>query len=173
MALIETDRLTLRGMESTDAQGSYYEWMNDFSITQYLECRFSSQPKASLEKFVNDMVSGPNLFLAICLKENKTHIGNIKVGPIHPVHRFAEVGILLGDPNEWGKGYATEAISAVTKFCFNEMNVHKLVAGCYGNNMGSAKAFVKAGCSKEATLKKHFYSHGEWVDHVLLARFRD
>lgn len=87
--------------------------------------------------------SRDNLFMAICLKEGKRHIGNIKIGPINWLNRFTDIRLLIGEKDCWGKGYASEAIGLVVDIAFNKLGLHKLWAGAYDANQGSVKSFIK------------------------------
>src|SRR5262249_39270580 len=109
-----------------------------------------------------------NVFLAIILKEGDRHIGNIKLGPIQWIHRFADIGLLIGEKDCWGRGYATEAIRLVTDYAFCELNLHKLAAGCYDLNQGSIKAFQKVGFIVEGVRKQRFYYRKSYIDEILL-----
>ena len=77
--------------------------------------------------------------------------------------------LLVGDKNQWGKGYATEAIKSITNFAFDKLGLHKLTAGCYADNIGSIKSFKKVGFFNEGNWKDHYNSNGEYVDRVCLA----
>jgi [ribosomal protein S5]-alanine N-acetyltransferase len=66
---------------------------------------------------------------------------------------------MIGDKDSWGKGFASEAISMVTQFGFNQLKLAKLSAGCYENNIGSKKAFEKSGYKVEGFLRSHVKSH--------------
>jgi RimJ/RimL family protein N-acetyltransferase len=83
------------------------------------------------------------------------HIGNIKIGPINLNHQIAPIGILIGDKNEWGNGYASEAIQIVTQFGFDKLNLMKIYAGCYESNIGSKRAFEKSGYEVEGFFRSH------------------
>lgn len=172
MPFINAENIFLRGMQPEDVDGPYFQWMNDSAITAYLESRFFPQTKKAMLAFLDGIADGRNLMLAICLKQNGRHIGNIKIGGIDFIHRRGELGLLIGDKNEWGKGYASEAIAAITKFAFNELNLYKVWAGAYVENVGSVKAFEKAGFAREATLPKHFFCQGRFTDSVILAKYQ-
>lgn len=58
-------------------------------------------------------------------------------------HRTADIGLLIGDKTEWGKDHTSEAIAALTEYAFNQLNIAKLTAGCYTDNEGSRRAFLK------------------------------
>jgi len=48
------------------------------------------------------------------------------------------------------------------------LNLHKLRAGCYADNIGSIKAFEKNGFSQEGCLKNQWYSNGNYMDQIWL-----
>ena len=159
----------LREVRPSDVNENYYRWMNDPEVTQYLESRFAPNSMETLQEYVrNFMGNKDNIFLAIVLKENHKHLGNIKMGPIDWFHRLADIGVMLGEKDSWGKGYASEAISLLSEHAFKNLNLHKLTAGCYKPNEGSLKAFEKAGFETEGVRKKHCFFNGKYVDAILL-----
>lgn len=165
------DRILLREVGPSDINEVYYHWMNDFEITQYLESRFFPNSDESLRNFVNEQsLRRDTAFLAIILKNNQRHIGNVKLGPINWIHRFASIGIVIGDKSSWRKGYATETIQLITQYAFNKLNLHKVTAGAYASNPGAIKAFEKAGFEREGILKKHYFFKGKHVDAILLGK---
>jgi len=168
---LQGQRIYLREVRDSDVKETYYRWMNDPEIIQYLECRFAPNSMGSLVEYVKGFQGNKdNIFLAIVLKENHTHIGNIKMGPINWVHRFADIGVMIGEKDSWGKGYASEAISLLSEHAFRTLNLHKLTAGCYEPNQGSLKAFQKAGFEIEGVRKQHCFSNGNYVDAILLGK---
>jgi RimJ/RimL family protein N-acetyltransferase len=123
--------------------------------------------------YVKQIRANPDyLFLAIIAKNDNKHIGNIKLGPINRHHKYADVGIIIGDKTFWGKGYATEAIKLVVAYAFEVLKLHKLTAGAYMNNAGSVKIFKKAGFSIEGLRKRQYLYKGRYVDAVLFGIFR-
>ena len=166
---IEGRRIYLRKVCPFDVNDDYLRWMNDPEITRYLESRFFPYSKERLEAYVTWLSDDPdNVFLAIMRKDTDTHIGNIKLGPINWIHRHADIGLVIGEKNHWGQGIATEAIRLVTEYAFNQLNLHKVTAGCYSNNIGSLKAFKKASFEQEGLLKSHCFYNGEYVDKIVL-----
>ena len=55
------------------------------------------------------------------------------------MHRFADIGIIIGDDAYWGRGFASEAIKLVISYAFDRLKLHKLTAGCYATNAGATK----------------------------------
>ncbi len=171
--LLAGKRISLRPIQTADVTEAYCRWMNDQEVTQYLECRFVQHTRASLEDYVTQITRNPDyLFLAIILKAGDRHIGNIKLGPINWAHRTADLGFLIGEKSAWGQGYATEAIRLVTEYAFRELGLHKVTAGCYATNIGSAKALRKAQFIQEGLRPQQYACNGPYVDEVLFGLVR-
>ncbi|MGQ0535695.1 MAG: GNAT family N-acetyltransferase [Methanobacteriota archaeon] len=164
-------RLTLRPVRESDVDGRYLSWMRDPAVVRYLEARFSTPTREGVLSFVRAQAADPaTRFLAMEL--DARHIGNIKLGPIDRHHGTADVGLLVGEKDCWGRGYGTEAIRLVTDHAFSSLGLRRLTAGCYGRNEGSIKAVLKADWTIEARLRAHYLSDDGPDDRVLLSRFR-
>lgn len=169
--LLTGPRLHLRPVRPADADGPYLRWLNDPNVMRFLETRFATHTAEGLRNYIEQTTATPdNVFLAIVLRTDGRHIGNLKLGPINRVHQLGDIGLLIGEPDCWGKGYATEAIGLLASHAFEALRLHKLTASCYANNAGSARAFQKAGFTVEAVRPQHFLCEGKWVDAVLLGR---
>jgi len=166
---IEGKKIYLREVRISDVNENYYRWMNDPDVNQYLETRYIPQSFENIKRYVENLDGQTNeIFFAICLKEKNQHIGNIKLGPINWIHRFADISLVIGEKNYWRKGIATEAIRLVSNFAFKTVNLRKLKAGCYALNIGSAKAFEKADFKREGLIKGQWIVDNEPVDEILL-----
>ena len=165
---LRTRRLVLRTLTSADAVERYLAWMHDAETMRYLEARLAEHSLESLRRYIETCNAGSDqLLLGICLTDG-SHVGNIKLGPIDPYHQHAAIGLLIGERGQWGKGYATEAIAAMTGHAFRELGLEKLYAGCYASNIGSARAFLKAGWTEEGRNRAHWRSDGGREDNVQL-----
>ncbi len=164
---IHTARLALRSLSSGDITQDYCNWLNDPTINQFLEARFTRHSIESLQNYVEAMNASPaDLLMGIF--EKGQHIGNVKIGPIDPHHQHGSIGLLIGNRSAWGKGYATEVVRAVTQYAIQNLNLYKMVAGCYSSNIASYKAFIKAGYAEESRLKEYWVLDGHREDHLQL-----
>jgi RimJ/RimL family protein N-acetyltransferase len=168
------ENVYLRGLVSTDATEDYTRWMNDPDVTQFLETGYFPSNVGDLEAYIESVNQDDDtVFLAIVHRDDEDHIGNIKLGPIDWIHRRADIGLVIGEKEYWGQGIATESIRLVVGYAFNRLNLHKLTAGCYANNVGSKKAFEKVGFSKEGIRTDHAHHDGSYVDLVELGLLRE
>ncbi len=170
----ESRNIFIRPLLPEDIGESYIAWMNDPEVTQYLESRGTQYLHEDLVQYVKDIRKNDNnLLFGIFLKGSGEHIGNIKIGNISRVHRFADVGLVIGVKEQWGKGYATEAIRLVTEYAFEQLDLNKLVAGMYAPNEGSRKAFEKAGYNIAGRYRNHRFYKGSFVDEILVEQCRE
>ena len=110
------------------------------------------------------------VFFAIILNEGVRHIGNIKLGPINPFHRYGDIGIIIGDKKSWGKGFAKEAIALLMDTAFKKLKLHKVTAGCYAPNKGSQKAFLANGFRVAGIRKNQYRSGNGYCNEILLEK---
>jgi ribosomal-protein-alanine N-acetyltransferase len=159
-----------------DVSDDYVSWLNDPSVNQYLESRFQLHSLASTRLFVaKALASRDSLFLGIRTQlagcdPSGRHVGNIKLASIDEHHRTGEVGIMIGDRAAWGKGVATAAIDLLCDIAHGQLLLRKVTAGCYAANVGSQRAFEKAGFSVEAVRKQQVLLNGVPEDVVLMGR---
>lgn len=163
--MLQSSRLLLRALKAADLNDTYLGWLNDSAVNRYLETRFLPQTLEALQSYWQAHRDDPaSPWFAICLAEDGRHIGNIKLGPIHWLHRRADLSLFIGDRSRWGQGYASEAIALVRDWAFCELDLQKLNAGIYAGNMGSRRAFEKCGFELEGTLRQEVVSDGQRRD---------
>jgi len=179
--------IMLKAIGPNDVTMDYVDWLNDSEVNKHLECRFKKHGLWGVKSYVTEMLcSKDNYLLGIFdvqyksimdLKSNMInsnfmgkHIGNIKIGDINHDHKFADLGIMIGNKEYWGKGFGTRAIEKACELAFAAMKLHKLTAGMYANNIGSYKAFIKAGFKEVGILKEHRIFNGEYVDQIIVEK---
>jgi [ribosomal protein S5]-alanine N-acetyltransferase len=168
---LKGERILMRNVEQSDCNTTYLNWLEDLEINQYLETRWESQNLKKIKYFVASMKESENsvLFAIIEVSTNK-HIGNIKIGPINYNHKYADISYFIGDSCAWGKGYASEALSMATDYAINILNLDMLVAGVYGNNLGSQRVLEKVGYELTGVFKNQLLNvKGDKEDHLWYA----
>ena len=165
---IRTPRLMLRELTVADVSDDYVAWLNDREVSRFLETRLSAQDTGTVCDFVERVAARDDEFLFGIFLHDGRHIGNIKVGPIRSHHAVADVSLLIGARDCWGKGYACEAIEAVSRHAFESLGVRKLSASMYAPNEGSRRAFLKAGYAEEGRRRRHYMLDGEPCDLIEL-----
>jgi [ribosomal protein S5]-alanine N-acetyltransferase len=152
----------------------YLSWMNDPQVQRFLESRFARHDGESIRTFVSTCLADPKvLFLGIASGTDGRHVGNIKLGPIDRNHLTADIGLMIGDRSAHGRGIATASIRIMVRIAREKLRLAKLTAGAYASNLGSIRAFQKAGFSIEGRRIAQFASGTGREDLVLLGLVLD
>ena len=114
--------------------------------------------------------SNPPTSYTFCLSlvNTKQFIGliGLKIGKQH--YKTAEVWYKI-HLNYWNKGYATEALTKLIEFAFNDLELHRIEAGCATENIASIKVLENVGMIKEGLKRKILPIRGEWKDNYFYA----
>jgi RimJ/RimL family protein N-acetyltransferase len=169
--ILHSNRMFLKPLGLEHVSDEYVNWLNDAEVIRYLETG-GDYTLEKLHDFLSSVEKNQILFWAIHLKSDNKHIGNIKIDPINFRHGFGEYGILMGDRNEWGKGYAKEASEIVIRYCFGpECNLRKVVLGVVRDNAAAVGLYQKLGFVTEGIYKDHGIYNGKKCDIMRMAIF--
>jgi [ribosomal protein S5]-alanine N-acetyltransferase len=140
----------------------YLEWLNDAEVNRYSRRRFVRTSKEDALRFLLSLES-TNQMMAITLKANGEHIGNLQLGPLDLEESHGEVRILIGEKSQWGKGYATQAIHGACCYYFQALGLHRVEAmSC---NPGFIRAVLRLGWKEEGCMRERFLDGTIWLDY--------
>jgi len=83
-----------------------------------------------------------------------------------------EIGYILV-PSERGKGYCTEAVNLMVDYLFLSKEIRRIQAQTDLRNVASQKVLEKVGFKKEGTLRRNFFTRGEWRDAYIYSILRE
>jgi [ribosomal protein S5]-alanine N-acetyltransferase len=107
-----------------------------------------------------------------CIEVDGIAVGGIGVRLGQDVHRHtASLGYWLGE-TFWRRGIMSEAVAALTDFCFDNFPLRRISAEAFANNPASVRVLQKTGFSLEARLKKNVIKDGKFLDSLLYAKTR-
>ena len=173
---IETSDIALRPLRLSDCTPAYLSWLRDPEVSFFLDTRWAEQTMTSIRRFVRETTARDDShLLAIIKKSDRLHIGNLKIGPVHPVYDCADLSYFIGDKKEWNKGYATQAIRLAVSLAFETLDLHRLQAGVHEANPASAKALERAGFRLEGRFRKQLRTTRKdtWQDHLWYGILRE
>ena len=171
---LETKRLLLRRFSPDDAEDMYRNWASDPEVTRYLTWPCHSSPEATrslLERWTAQYADGGYFSWGIELKENRQVIGNISAVKLNEEIDSAEIGYCLSR-RYWGRGLMPEALTAVMRFLFAEVEMNRISAIHDVNNPRSGRVMEKAGMKYEGTLRQAEKNNQGICDVVVRAALR-
>jgi RimJ/RimL family protein N-acetyltransferase len=73
------------------------------------------------------------------------HIGNCTYYGIDKVKGEAELGIIIGDRDYWGKGYGASAVNALISHIFQQTKLNRIYLKTLASNIRAQRCFAKCG----------------------------
>jgi RimJ/RimL family protein N-acetyltransferase len=84
--------------------------------------------------------------------------------PGMPPRTEARLGYIF-DPAYGGRGYATEAVSAIIAHAFDRLGVRRITAACFADNLASVRILEKVGMRREQHgVGDSWHAELGWVD---------
>lgn len=175
-----TDRLLLRPMRPDDF-ARLYEIRAIPSVTQWLTGRPASYdeyverygtPERLATTLVMELADGSDTIIGDLFLAVETPYAQVEVRS-RAEGTQAVVGWLL-EPAYAGRGYATEAASEILRICFEELRLHRVVAGAFADNPASLRVMEKLGMRIEGrAVRASLHRDLGWVDTVEAAILAD
>lgn len=166
----------LRPLERKDAE-LYRRWRADAG-----QARLSSwgdpaplslaQVEARIEKLADEQGTDIYVFL-ICLAADDRPVGEVALADIDRRIGSAELGIFIGDPGDWGRGYGTDAVDAIVGFGFGELRLERIWLEVWTENPRAIRAYRKAGFVHEGTLRSDRYERGQLTSGHIMSILRE
>jgi len=164
---LEGKQLYLRPLKRSDLDGPYKYWFNSQEVNKYnSHHRFPHMEEENLKYYESLVQSRENIVLAIIDAKTQKHIGNVSLSSINWVDRSAEIAIMIGDKDFWGKGYGTECFRLLIDHAFGELNLHRVYCGTREDNVSLIKIAESVGMKLEGRQKEALFKDGEYYDIV-------
>jgi RimJ/RimL family protein N-acetyltransferase len=167
----------LRELERTDIP-AINRWRQDRSLTASLGAPHRHIGFEVDERWFDAYLArrGTDVRCAICRETGSDPVGLVSLTGIDPVHRHAELHILLGERDAHGQGIGTEATRTMVHHGFRDLNLHRIYLFVLDSNAAARHMYEKVGFRAEGTLREAAFKDGRYQDvHVmglLQAEFR-
>ena len=144
--LIEGGKVVIREKRLEDASNDY-AWRTDEELarldaTRPIKMSYEAFLRYSREELIYTNTSSRRL--AIDTYEG-THIGNCMYYDIDAKRRQAELGIMIGDRDYWGKGYGTDSVDTLLTHIFTVTSLDRVYLHTLDWNGRARSAFAKSG----------------------------
>ena len=135
------------------------KWNKDEEVSQYREIYVPGDNKFQ------------NISFGIHDQKSQKLIGDIGISLIDVKNKHAEIGMTIGDKDYWNKGYGTDLVKAILKFCFIDLKLNKVYLDVWEENKRAIGCYSKCGFKKDGVLREHVFRdgryHNKWVMSIL------
>ncbi len=95
-------------------------------------------------------------------------VGHISLEHVDMLHRHAEVGIVIGRPADWGKGYGADALRTLLRFGFETLGLHRIWITVFAENERAHALYKRVGFTECGRDREWGFLHGAYRDLVRL-----
>ena len=166
-----TERLRLTRMQQKHIL-SFAAYRADPVVAKYQSWDSYSLADATL--FVEDLVRRdpdvPGEWYQFAVEDIQTGelIGDLAMGTNKIDPRLVEVGFTIAEEH-WNKGFATEALSSLISYAFEDRGKHRITATTDVLNSGCVALLEKLNFTREAHFKENIWFKGKWGDEYVYA----
>lgn len=165
---LDTERLCLRRYAQGDAVDIFKNYATDAEVTKFLSWP-PYERLADLESFIGGQIASyddTSRYVWVIQYQGEV-IGSISVTASDEQNAVCEIGYCMGRAY-WGKGFMTEALRAVLRFLFMEVDYHRIYAKHDVENPASCRVMEKSGMAYEGRLRGYYHRGGEGYSDALL-----
>jgi RimJ/RimL family protein N-acetyltransferase len=153
---IETERLLLRRPRHSDAQNIFRNYAGDPQVTRFLSWPTHASVAdtwAFLDWSDREWEQWPAGPYLVFLRDESSRrvLGSVGLAFTSPEKAMAGYALSC---EAWGKGFATEALSAVVSLA-RQLNLHELEAVCHADHAASARVLEKCGFQLQCRRERH------------------
>lgn len=166
-AFLIGENLYLRGLRPSDADGGYPSWFNDPEVCRYNSHHvFPYNRQKALEYIEYTQRTRDALVLAVVIKKDDRHIGNVSLQDISYINRTADFAVIIGEKECWGRGYSKEAARMIIDHGFSSLNLHRISCGTTEDNLPMQKLALAMGFKQEGIRKQAVFKNNRYLDIV-------
>ena len=161
----------LRPLDMEDAE-QLIIWINDRAISQTLEFRWPMSRHQEEDYIQTLYTSKTDMTLGIGLQADNRLIGCAGLHGIDTINRRAAFGVFIGDTDDWGHGYGTDATRLMIDVAFERLNLRRLELDVHDFNPGARRVYDALGFQLEGVRREHTYWQGRYRDTHLMGLLR-
>lgn len=145
-------------------KSDYFSWWTDSEVTKYNSHGLFPHSIDDYNNWLQTVKSNEVLVLGVIHNRDKKHIGNVSLQSFDWINRSAEIAIVMGEPDYWGKGFGYVACKKMIEHAFDRLNIMRIWSGTSVLNVAMNKIFKRLGFKNEGVFKQAQYLDGDYYD---------
>ncbi|WP_234534482.1 GNAT family N-acetyltransferase [Paenibacillus pseudetheri] len=162
---LHTERLHLRKMKVSDSPSLFKVW-SDPEVTEFMniDCFTDESQAKDMIKFLDEFsLENKAIRFSIIEMESNEIIGSCGFNSLDFENEKAEIGYDIARAF-WGRGYASEAISALLDYAFSTLKLNRIEGKVEPENVNSVKVLQKLNFMFEGTLRRYERVNGKFIN---------
>ena len=170
--MLSGNKVSLQRFDEACITPEYLSWLNDPKVVCYSSQRFREHTDQTSRTYLATFNNSPNLFLAIRMRDSLQMVGTM-TAYVAEVHGTADIGLMIGDRAQWGKGIGLDAWQTLINYLLTVRKVRKVTGGTLRCNVGMIRIMERSGMQMEAVRVQQQMVEGEAQDELYYAKFRN
>lgn len=143
-------------------------WINDPEVTENVLIGDFPLGRLEEQSYFEKHSKGSRDDVAFAIETlDGKHIGFSGIHNIGWQHRRATTGTIIGDREEWGKGYGTDAARVRAHYAFEVLNLRMLLSECLARNERSFRMQLAAGYKQCGYVPAKYWKRGAYQDTII------
>ena len=155
----------VRKLEEADINGDYIQWFEDQEVCRYNSHGKFFKTKIWFEEYIKSLNDESKIVWAICHNKDG-HIGNISLQNLSFIDRTAELALIIGNKNHWGKKIGTISAEIIMSHGFNKLGLERIYCGTAKTNIGMQNLATRVGMKQEGIRRQHLFLEGRREDLI-------
>ena len=150
-----------------------FNWRNTLALA-HADGAYRPMDEAGFTAWLAAFATDPGRVLfALRARTDLRLMGYLQLTDIQPAARVAELGVLIGDPADQGRGFGRQAVALAAGFCWRDLNLQRLTLRVIGDNPRAVAAYAKAGFAIEGVMRRAAYADGAYRDVTIMGLLRE
>jgi RimJ/RimL family protein N-acetyltransferase len=126
--------------------------------------------RAGIEKWYKELLADKDrVWFTIVLKKGDRVIGEAGLLRMFRPWRSTDMTIIIGEKDEWGKGYGTEVGHLLLDYAFEQLGFHRISVGVVGFNKRALRFWESLGFKKEGVERDAHYYDNAYSDGIMMS----
>ncbi len=164
--------VSLAPLRTTDLP-RLFEWINDREQVLFNAPYKPVHETDHLAWFDSVRHRSDVVIFGIRLADSDSLIGSCQLTEVDQLHRSASLQVRIGEVDERGHGYGTEAVELLLHHAFVDLGLHRVQLQVFLSNEAALRSYAKVGFTREGVLRQAAYIDGEPVDVVVMGILRE
>ena len=167
--LFTGDLVRLSAADAEELAKAYATWTRDSELSRLFDSRAAKLKSSKagtkfFERMLEESSPAEHYFSIRSLADNRL-LGDINIDVINNwSSRDSFVGLGIGNRDDWGKGYGTDAMKIILRFAFTELNLNRVTLTVFEYNPRAIRSYEKVGFKHEGRLRSALLKEGKRWD---------
>jgi RimJ/RimL family protein N-acetyltransferase len=162
------ERVSLRPFSEDDLP-YVQKWSRDAELRRMIG-EVAPMSRTDVGKWYKELLADKDrVWFTIVLKKGDRVIGEAGLLRMFRPWRSTDMTIIIGEKDEWRKGYGTEVGHLLLHYAFGQLGFHRISIGVVGFNKRALRFWKSLGFKKEGIERDaHFYDN-KYVDGIMMS----